>query len=138
MIDNVGYHPEIDFNLAADPEYSYEQGGPKSRIVAPLYSSQFLMQFTGLNDKNGENIYEGDIIEVTNKGSYNGLRVVSWDETLLCYVLIWTPHYKKFLTSGKIPGSYLKVSSGLSCYLIGNIHQHPHLLTGDRADTGEK
>ena len=86
-------------------------------------------QFTGLTDKNGKEIYEGDIINVTNKGIYNGNRVVVFDESLLCYVLVWAELIDSW--NGTQHGTtFLKVSSGIKCNLIGNIHENPELCKG--------
>jgi len=79
--------------------------------------------WTGLLDKKTKAyVYEGDIVNVTNKGIYNGKKVVVYDPILLCYVLVWFEHYHEW--KGSSTGmTYLKVSSGLKVEIVGHIHE---------------
>ena len=72
-----------------------------------------LEQYTGLKDKNGKEIYEGDIIEST----WNGDKAeVVWND-----VEGEWEHYADFNTHSKYSGSVV----------IGNIHENPELLGGE-------
>ena len=72
-----------------------------------------IMQFTGLKDKQGKEIYEGDIIEFDKKewGGNDNIHVVSWNNE----VGSWS--WGGGITSDM---EYRKV--------IGNIYENPELL----------
>lgn len=86
-----------------------------------------LMQYTGLKDKNGREIYEGDILE-TEKMEYSGSGHYIGTVKVLGKVVFNNGRYALHLETGAM--SYL--SFALSFHeVIGNIYEHPHLLKGD-------
>ena len=77
------------------------------------WSMDFLMQFTGLKDKNGKEIYEGDILQ-DNKG--NRYEVI-WYEICACYELRKTDYQRQ-----------LNALAILVLEVIGNIHENHELM----------
>ena len=78
-----------------------------------------LMQFTGLKDKNGKEIYEGDIIQTVCK---DGIRLskfeIFWDEN--------SARWKK-LREDSDTYDFAK-SSITASEIIGNIYENPELV----------
>ncbi len=74
-----------------------------------------LMQYTGIKDKNGKEIYEGDIIKVGN----NEPSEIIYNKEYVCFeTRIADPYSKDYVVN--YWGNYGEV--------IGNIYQNPELL----------
>ena len=80
-------------------------------------------QFTGLHDKNGKEIYDGDIIAV------NGIQIgyIVGGVRGYCYDVIYTPAKNNGEKSWPL---YSVVTRDYpnKCEVIGNIHDNPELL----------
>ena len=78
-----------------------------------------ICQYTGLTDKNGKKIFEGDIVVLNIKG-YNTICKVAWADNVAQFQLWQTntiPHTPTALNLGNY-----------DCEIIGNIHDNPELL----------
>lgn len=93
-------------------------------IRTTMYNDYFdtedmiLMQYTGLHDKNGKEIYEGDIVD----NGYNNIGVVKYGEyNCSCCEGV----YGWYVDGGDIRQA--------ECFLevIGNIYENPDLLKGE-------
>lgn len=104
-----------------------------SDINGDLYSEWVLEQYTGLKDKNGTDIYEGDIIKIPTHYIFYGTDVDEWSDD---YALVeWSEEYGGFFIYGETPlwevlfeghpkdGFYHKFPE-----IVGNIHEKPELL----------
>lgn len=124
--------------------WEHDAGLKKDRLI--------LLQFTGLKDKNGREIYEGDILEliepeidgkqtefgrvVVKFGKYDTRDIESGDISLGWYVE--GRHGYKRMDNTK--DDYEKLDSLLRCQgskwkkaweIVGNIYENPELLGGD-------
>jgi len=88
------------------------------------------MQFTGLLDKNGKEIYEGDIIAVESTRNY--VKKLSPNRTPSKQLVIWDS--MGFTVESKFRGfdtslyNFCK-DDGFNVEIIGNVFENPELLT---------
>ena len=76
-----------------------------------------LMQYTGLKDKNGKEIYENDIIKRNNGNKY----IVEWNKE--------HSKFELFRIKDRYPVDFMELSAWKEqVEIIGNIYENPELL----------
>lgn len=107
------------------PDYIDQIGSGWWKSNSIPNTSKNLMQYTGLKDKNGKEIYEGDI--VTQR--YTGTWEVVYGASRFYLRRYDNPVNDTF--------PYRRNSDILPLEVIGNIYENPELLTNANADSGE-
>ena len=91
--------------------------------LTPLKGEAYLMQYTGLKDKNGKEIYEGDIVKASSLNIAE-IYVCRWDEDFLAFQ--FEGKYKNrlddWIDCELGGGSYNRIE------VIGNIYENRGLL----------
>lgn len=109
----------LEFGSLLDPGFgvflTYVEKGPRSSFTQFFWEYDKtkieLLQFTGMKDKNGIEIYEGDIVEIMNDCGRIKTHVVEFNNG--CYLP------GRFAAGGELSHT-MKV--------IGNIYKNPDLL----------
>jgi uncharacterized phage protein (TIGR01671 family) len=104
-----GFHSRFDLAFIVGCSKSFRFDGMD---VIP----ETVGQFTGLTDKNGTKIFEGDIVRYMNKS----VMVVVWDKESASFVCAYSVlNFKHCATI---------INAHLYLEVIGNIHDNPELM----------
>lgn len=120
-----GYYGESFREISSDIKTSYiveMNRRPKGHDI----HKETVGQFTGLTDKNGKEIYEGDIIE-----DKNGIGVIMWFQTAWG-VASYAYGYDGLKSYTAVDSFYSKETQ--EWIVIGNIHDNPELLGKEATD----
>jgi uncharacterized phage protein (TIGR01671 family) len=90
------------------------------------------MQFTGLHDKNGKEVWEGDIFVWKEVGVEIGMGVVVYDDESASFRVKCKDYYIDTLAD--TPGNWFPHILG---EVIGNIYENPELLGDKKGDCNE-
>ena len=104
------------------------EAGPKSGNDGD--PGQFeIMQYVGLHDKNGREIYESDILKVTGEDGESYVATVKWfgDEDYPAFDLEGIPATWNYDANAL---ATIFQSGVETCEVIGNIFENPELLEG--------
>lgn len=126
-------HNKKMLNVGEFDLYHEEDNGLHSGYVMENgdWAINRLMQYTGLKDKNGVDICEGDIIKTSDSYGY-----VEYADDMAIYELIFTNGSRGLYGYMKYNKQETRHKTGLSEFtlpyrVIGNIYENPELLKSE-------
>ena len=105
-------------------EYYSSENGPQRDYCQCEVIPETVGQYTGLTDKNGKKIFEGDIVKIKD---YSKGCALNYEQPTSNWVVKWNDKYAQFTIDymSLLPYKHFDESE-----VIGNIHDNPELLKG--------
>ncbi|WP_290095122.1 YopX family protein [Paramuribaculum intestinale] len=112
---------DLEYNRAKNIAriHTYDEDG--EYLIQHSVDPATVGQFTGLLDKNGKEIYEGDILMLGSSDA--GICEVKWNESQLAFCIRF--YYERNLGTRPL-GAWAR--DGKNIAILGNIHDNPELL----------
>lgn len=113
------YHKDIAFRNAIEMHNNGES---------------ILMQYIGLKDKNGKEIYEYDILKFCHKdgGEWFGFGYCFYDIDETCFCHTYHEVFdNKIEYDSQRPSKRFWANSNITCEILGNKYENPELLKGE-------
>ena len=111
-------HEEL---AAADPDSVMSFNG----IIGGTSHGMVAMQFTGVLDKNGVEVYEGDVVRFLARSDFDH----TWKQAKeMTGDVMWDAEDTGFFFATRTSWPHIKPWFTVRIEVIGNIHQHPELL----------
>lgn len=107
-------------NVGVDYDYAIRTYGGREHGQVNAVNEKTVGQYTGLTDKNGKRIWEGDIVKTYKFNTPNKKYIIKFDLLLGAFI------------GESADDMYFTTFDGDSdCFeIIGNIHDNPELLEG--------
>lgn len=88
----------------------------------PRDENIILMQSTGLKDKNGKEIFDGDVLEIEDEGEVLGNAKLTWDNEQAVFMI-------EAISVDDIAPFHEIISDETYSYrVVGNVYENPELL----------
>lgn len=110
-----------DMDLYADTDYNLHGIALSDRVLYYLVDPETVGQYTGLTDKNGKKIFEGDILRWVGPDGEGGKVYVEYAEGVFGFLSVECPNTPPVLFADFEDGNQ-------TLEVIGNIHDNPELL----------
>lgn len=81
-----------------------------------------IMQSTGLKDKNGKEIFEGDVLEIQDEGEVFGNAKLTWDNEQVVFMI------EAISVDGIALFHEILSDESYSYRVVGNVYENPELL----------